>query len=118
MALTAQTQNKMSEFKVIKIVDYNKIQTQPRWKWVNRDGQTLIGDLVKINGFKEIANNETLKAFVIQRLQSLLSGNYVTFSSAFQVTGENAILCCNVILNGVNIVNYFPDIKKEPPHLL
>lgn len=100
---------------VVAIVDYRTIRISSFWT-----GKGVTSDLVRIKGFEQF-NKEVQLEFgtlvIVQRLQSLLLNQTVTLSSPGNVIIRGALVSesaleCEVFLNGVNIINYFPEFKK------
>lgn len=92
-------------FKVTKIIDGSTIEVAPAWKWDNKSGNS-----VKITGF---IVTDRLKQLVLLKLNTLLSGQSVDLMNPSDVSP--GLITCSVYLNGVDILQYFPEFKVTSP---
>ena len=94
-------------FKVIEIINGNTIRVAPGWIW----GE-YAGSIVKITGYDL---TEAYDSFAINKLNTLIKDKVVELkkvvSAEKKEEPKNDILNCAVILNDVDISQYFPELK-------
>ncbi len=106
-------QRKIAMFKLVEPISGNAIRITPAWNW-----NGVSGEIVKINGI-DIHSTlpDQIKAIREEILKQRLVSLFQTFE--FKLTNplrvelfenKNAIKC-DILLNGVNIANYFPEYK-------
>ena len=94
----------MSEFKVTSIIDEITIKTSG-WKFKEREGI-----YVEIRGLHKY-NDHTYKIVAKNRLDNLLLNNHIQLVNAEFVTpGNYDKIRCNVLLDGINVSDYFKDL--------
>lgn len=95
----------MALFTVTHIINGNTIKVQPGWTWNN-----VNGDLVQIKGYNVSPAYTTL---AIHRLNTLLINKQVELKNAVStnltINGNEVV--CSVYLNGIDISQYFPELK-------
>lgn len=100
----------MNEFKIKAILDNNNIQVTPNWTWRDRKGKEI-----RVRGLfaKKIESFGNFK--INEKLQKLLLDKYIVMKNPepiFTLDGKIAeFILCDIYLNGVNVINYFPEIK-------
>ena len=103
-----QNEIKMNTWSILNIINGNTIQVKPAWTWNN-----VTGDKVRINGYTIYSQSLPAQAaddIAKGRLNTLLAGKSFILSNPTHI--ENDTIYCDIYLNGINIVNYFPDFKK------
>lgn len=103
-----QIENRMADFQVINILDYNMIQTQT---WYLGEGENRkSGNRVVIRGIPNLSNDSFQRERALNRLRATLDGKFVGLKSA-KVVDANTIEC-DVLIDNVNVANYFVDYLK------
>ena len=88
-------------FKVVEIIDKERIKVSPLWAWNNKTGSIVnISQQLKIN-------NE----FFLKRLKTLLDNKEIELKNP--IKADESSVHCYVFLDGINIKNYFPELQ---PH--
>lgn len=91
----------MAQFKVTNIIDGDTFDVSPGWKWNDNTGSR-----VRPAGYDAPEMSERGGQAAKDKLTSLLYGKSVELGEAYRV--DRGRLVCKVLLNGVNLVNYFP----------
>ncbi|MEC4049575.1 hypothetical protein OX284_009060 [Flavobacterium sp. SUN046] len=99
-------------FKVIKIIDGETIQVQPNWEWTAPDGENLVGDTLKINGYK-IQNIDMHSNYATDKLKTLLIDKIVVLKNPKRLKNENTKISCSVFINDIDVAYYFPEYRDS-----
>ena len=99
-------------FVVTNIINGNTFQVS-NWKL----GDKGSGNKVRILGLEIPIQDPSFSTIAVNRLKSLVLGKEVELLNPSSIlvdsaTGEN-ILLCRVLLNTVDVVNYFPELKQK-----
>lgn len=95
------SKNKMTLFKITKIISSNTIETQ--WTW-----QEINGSKVQVRGINLEQYKDNILEAVKNRLETLLKDKKVALKSAEWINkGEDPKIMCDVYLNNINIAEYF-----------
>lgn len=93
-------------FTVTNIIDSNTIQVAPGWKWEKYEGA-----LVKIKGY---VSSPASNPFTISKLKALILNKPVELKNPTMVNTIPAnTIECSVILNGIDVAQYFPELKEH-----
>jgi hypothetical protein len=105
-----ETRNFM--FKIKSIISGNEITVVPEWEWKGTKGNKVL-----ISGYgPDNRLDENLKIYeraaLEARLKSLLPEEaLVQLSNPIKLENNDTLLC-EVLLEGVNIANYFPEYRR------
>lgn len=89
-------------FEVLDILDHETILIKPRWIWWNQ-----MGNQVQIFG---CCHNKEFPEFSVYRLRLLLLSKHIELKNPKEINQDK--LNCSVFLNGIDIAEYFPKIRK------
>jgi hypothetical protein len=89
-------------FKVTDIIDGNTIKVSPGWKW-----KEVLGDTVKVFGYRQPTTEEL--EFTKSKLITLIDDKIVELKNPKEINGPT--ITCSVFLNGIDISQYFPELK-------
>lgn len=90
-------------FEVIDIIDGGTFKVKPKWKWNEKEG-----DSVKAKGYNSPIQGEAANIFATNKLKSLILNQLVELKTPAIIDDEGKVYC-DVFLNGVNIAKYFPE---------
>lgn len=103
----------MSTFKVIEILESNKIKVYPEWVLSRPNSEDITGDEISIQGISDSINESIFK-----RLKTLLLGKTISVVSPFvKESGGQVFVGGKVLLDDTDIVYYFPEFKSND-HLI
>jgi|SRR6185312_6296721 len=98
-------------FLVTNIIDENTFQVTP-WKL----GEQGRGTKVRIWGTTN-PNDPNYKLIAINRLRTLIENKEVDLKAPSRLEKDSSsnelILVCRVVLNNVDIINYFPEMAQQ-----
>ena len=95
-------------FTIKSILNFNTIEVIPTWVWGENKGNKVKIFRLEDNN----AVNSKMTELFTRRLSELLSGKTVELRNPQKVIGEDTIEC-ELFLEGVNVVNYFPDLSNS-----
>ncbi|NQX43062.1 hypothetical protein SAMN05421820_114113 [Pedobacter steynii] len=110
----------MTRFKVIEIVDIDVIKLSPDWK-VIEDGVEISGQTVKILGYTATRTEEFEVEYTMDKLKILLLNKSVFLANPVLIPDDEnmqAKISCKVLLNDIDIANYFPEYRPKSLHLI
>jgi len=94
-------------FTVTNIIGGNTLDLIPTWTWGG-----LSGHRVQINGLNPIDTTISMS-----KLQLLLNNKPVELKNPIRSYTDPSssinILICSVYLNGINVLDYFPELKSQ-----
>jgi endonuclease YncB( thermonuclease family) len=93
----------MALFKVTRVYDGNTFKVYS-WNWNN-----IYGRLVRDTGYYTPRSNEPYAFLPKQKLERLILHQWVELKNVRSY--NNGILFCEVYINGVNLLNYFPEYR-------
>jgi hypothetical protein len=96
-------------FNVTKIIDGATIEVGG-WKW----GDSGKGNIVRINELSSVRSDPTYNSIAKSKLESLIKDKSVDLVKAekIETLGDQSILYCSVNLQGINIAEYFPELRQ------
>lgn len=110
----------MTEFKVIEIVDVDVIRLSPDWKVV-ANGVKISGQTIKILDYTASTKEEFEAEYTMEKLKILLLNKNVVLKNPVLMPDDEhtkAKISCKVLLNDINIANYFPEYRPKSLHLI
>lgn len=110
----------MTRFKVIEIVSVDVIKLSPDWKVV-LDGVEISGQTVKILGYTASTTEEFEVEYTMEKLKILLLNKSVLLANPVLTPNDEntqAKISCKVLLNDIDIANYFPEYRPKSLHLI
>jgi hypothetical protein len=113
--------NKIMKFKVIEIIDADTIKVSPIWIWKKEDGSTLQGDTLRIWGYFIPPTGTSASQYAKEKLIKILLNQMIELKNPRIISKPDFIpilesdkkpqIACDVYLNDVNIILYFPEYK-------
>jgi hypothetical protein len=98
-------------FTVTNIIDGNTIQVAG-WKWGD-----FRGTKVKIAGYSFNGKDSNYNSFAKNRLEKLILGKEIELLNVVKaekgIGVKDDIIYCSVLFNGVNIAQYFPELRTS-----
>lgn len=96
-------------FKFKEFIDGNEITIEGKWFHKGYEGNRVF-----IKGVILPKEGEYGHVFLVKKMNALLSGKDVSlFSPEFYEPFGKEILACYVYLNGINIIQFFPEFKRK-----
>ncbi|QYJ67728.1 hypothetical protein [Flavobacterium litorale] len=96
-------------FKVIEILNGEDIKVNPNWAWTNPEGVKLVGNTIKIKGYKLPNSNESHSDYAIAKLKKLIENREVVLKNPSVIEGNSSMISCNVFIDNVDVSHYFPE---------
>jgi hypothetical protein len=100
-------------FKVEKILDGETIKVVPKWEWITPDGTKLIGNELKITGYKLPVTNSSHINYAIDKLSKLLINREVVLKNPSLLKNNTEKIACSVFVDNVDVSQYFPEYKTS-----
>lgn len=103
------------KFKVIEIINVDTIKVSPEWFWEQPDGTKLQGNILRIWGYFTPPHGTFAANYAKEKLVKILQDQMVELKNPKKITNpaeaKNTPIACDVYLNDVNIMLYFPEYK-------
>ncbi|PKP22755.1 MAG: hypothetical protein CVU05_02535 [Bacteroidetes bacterium HGW-Bacteroidetes-21] len=103
------------KFKVTEIINFDTIKVSPMWSWKNPNGTILEGDILRIWGSFTPPHGTSAAKYAKEKLEKLLKDQLVDLRNPKiiikQEEAKVSPIACDVYLNDVNIMLYFPEYK-------
>lgn len=104
----------MSDFKVVEIIDGDILKLSPGWIWKLANRKIMRGQTIKIIGIRLPRERANEFNFAVEKLKKLLLNNNISIKNTVilpQDQAKSAEIGGRVLLNDVDIANYFPEYK-------